>query len=497
MKIAESIVVKQMDDESELKDHFPNFIWLLRDVHLIPTVGEKKVTPTEYLTKEVFRCGNNPLKQSNEDKVGMAIMYCFPNVECKTIRPPSSKPEVMKNIASNQECLDPIFNQEVDDVINHLCLHVREKRGLLPGSKVTGGLLAQLAEQYVMAVNDPSSIPCLSDMWSATIESMCRMTTEKLVQEYEEEIEAVTQKVGMPMEEMRKKENEEDNTTLFGIHENILQSKRHALIKQVGHFLTSSSKDQSIETLLQELERKSAIFEESSIMVPYSETIVTKKIVIGGSLKKYAERNYKASHDDCRSVFDALYKPIIAKTDLTDNQYTFKQLLEDLRVQEESYLRTAVGPAKWDVYKEKKESVDKDKITFEKLAGFRQKAFDDAKQLAEFDAKLIECAALAEQMNKDKESYEEKLEEMKIRYAEEMQRIANENSERFEAESERYSKLMEANMKAIAKQSKDNKEQMQAERKSLMDTMMANDKRLTEMIKELQSRRKYISFNMF
>ena len=85
---------------------------------------------------------------------------------------------------------------------------------------------------------------------------------------------------------------------------------------------------------------------------------------------------------------------------------------------------------------------------------------DDAKQLAELDAKLSESAALAEQTNKDKESYEEKLEEIK-----ETQRIAKENSKRFEAENERYSKLMEANMKAMAKQSKDIREHMQAEHK--------------------------------
>ena len=99
------------DDSFELKNHFPDFLWLLRDVTNTPTGDDgKEISPTDYLLKKVLK-KRRAFNENEGDRVSRAILSFFPSIQCRTITPPSSDPVIVRNIAARQSSLDPHFNK--------------------------------------------------------------------------------------------------------------------------------------------------------------------------------------------------------------------------------------------------------------------------------------------------------------------------------------------------------------------------------------------------
>ncbi len=142
--LANCIAVNSSQEETNAfyyKNHFPNFLWLLRDVHLLPTGSDGKiVSPTEYLVGTVLRRGTS-FDPTKSDEVGRAILTFFPSIECKTLQPPSDNPEILRNIAHEQDKLSPVFHREVDQLNGHVVEQLQPKRGFA-GNSVDGPLLA-------------------------------------------------------------------------------------------------------------------------------------------------------------------------------------------------------------------------------------------------------------------------------------------------------------------------------------------------------------------
>ena len=481
--------------KDSLANHFPDFVWLLRDVHLTPTGKDgKKVTPTEYLT-EIVLCRGRGFVESKEEQVARAIMTSFPSVKCVALRAPSTDPEVMQNIASRQESLDPRFNREVEDFVQQLCESVKPKHGYCIADQISGPLLAEMVDKYVVIVNDPNAIPCISDVWSASIESVCRKKMEQLAMEYDSEMSAAISRIGMPMEEDGNCDDKEDPTTLLGIHRRVLQLKTSALINQVGHFLSSSDSGQTIEQVTTALERTIATFEESPVSEPHWGSVLAQKKIVGGILKKYADQNYKMSQDTCRTVFETLYKPIREKTELNDDgKYTFEMLIQDLNTLENEYCMKAIGPAKWDVYKEKKEYVEQNNDTFENLLDYKQKAFEEAQRAAELDAMNCRYAkkikSLAEQMNREQESNEKKLLELQELHRDELRRMEKLIANRMKAECKLMDELTKANMKETTERVRKNEELIEAQRKQFEAKMMKINEDYSAKLKEIENWRR-------
>ena len=185
----------------DFKKHFPDFLWLLRDVHLLPT-GDSgvEVTPTEYLVSRVLRRGKS-FKESKSNEVGRAILTFFPSIECITIQSPSSDPEVVRDIAKRQESLNPNFNKQVEQLIQYFFQHVQAKKGFSAANLVDGPTLATMADHYLKVVNDADAVPCITDTWNTAVEIRCKEVLDKLIQEYTLELESFVSKVGLPIEE--------------------------------------------------------------------------------------------------------------------------------------------------------------------------------------------------------------------------------------------------------------------------------------------------------
>ena len=325
-QLATSIAVRDATGDSdsdeyfELNNYFPDFLWLLRDVILIPT-GEdgKEVSPTDYLKTKVFRRSKS-FKETESDQIARAILTVFPSIACKTIQPPSSDPTVMRNIASKQDFLAPQFNQQVEELVQYLLETARGKKGIVAGKIADGPILAAMATHYLEAVNNPDAIPCISDTWQTAITMRCKKVMEQLLEEYDQEMEGKIVEQGLPMEEDSQDDDEPTRPfTLFALHRSTLLQKTTALLKQVGHFLAAyapshdSSSALNKNSLCAELEIGAAVFTEESTEQDINGELVRKKKATGGILFKYAQRNHSESHSSCNKLLARLYGSVEEK----------------------------------------------------------------------------------------------------------------------------------------------------------------------------------------
>lgn len=459
----------------DFKKYFPNFLWLLRDVHLLPTGNDgTEITPTEYLVSRVL-CRGKSFKETKSDEVGRAILTFFPSIECKIVQSPSSDPDVFRDIERRQESLDPAFNKQVEQLIQYFFQHLRAKKGFAASNLVDGPVLAALADHYLKAVNDENAIPCITDTWNTAVENRCQEVLEKLLLEYAEELQCCISKLGLPIEEDSSDRNGvTESLSLFGIHRSILLRKTESLLKQVGHLVSSSvsSETYNWESVSAELDHCIAVFEneESEIQGQH----VKRKKVTGGVLFKFAEQNYSKSQSVCHSLFEKLYQQIKEKMSAIKN-YSFEELLNDLKLLHDDYFTEAVGPAKWKVFDEKREFLKAQEESFRSLKGFQQTTFDALQKVADESAKTAAVAysmrKLQVQLRNDAELSQKIMESMQKEHHEEMRRFHVEEAGRLEQERQKYEDYTKANLQDMAVLSRENGEEMKKQQESMLQMM--------------------------
>ena len=479
--LASSITVKSTSQGDvnafDFKKYFPDFLWLLRDVHLLPTGDDGvEVTPTEYLISKVLRRGKS-FAETKSDEVGRAILTFFPSIECKTVQSPSSNPEVVRNIAGRQESLDPTFNKQTELLVQYFFQRLRAKKGFAATNLVDGPILAAMAEQYLEAVNDSDAVPCISDTWSTAVEKRCQEVLEKLTLEYIQDMEASISEIGgLPIEE----DSADDVHTLarpqslFGIHRAVLLKKTGSLLKQVGHLVSTSAQAFNGESLSAELEHYTAVFEKEEVVREIKGQQVKRKKVSGGALFKFTQRNYLESRSKCLALFEKLYQQIGNKMQ-TNQKYSFEELLEDLKMLQLDYFKDAIGPAKWEVYDEKREFIRAQEASFRLLKGYQKETFDAIQTAVDESAKAAELAdsvcKLQVQMRNDAELNQKRMEVMQREHQEELQRLHKEETERMQQEQQKYEDYTKAHMQEMAALSEENREEMREQHESMLQAM--------------------------
>ena len=474
---------------------------MLRDVHLLPVDGSgKEISPTEYLkTKILVRSKRfNPTKS---DDVSRAILSFFPTVECMTLPSPHSDPSVVCDIAKNEHVLEKRFNDKANKLVEYLLQKVQPKKGYMKGMLVDGPLFAELAVKYIEALSDPDSIPCLDNTWQSVVRKRCSAVIDELVAEYDTKMCAKIAEVGLPLEEESFSIDDNQAVTLFGLHRTIELQQTEALLKQVGHFLvdpTAADYDTALskESLIAEFEQKLAIFEEEEKVYEIQGRQARKKKVIGGALEKYTGQNYTESHTFCTKLFSDLYQPVEQRALDSDASYTFEELLKDLDDLKSQYLVKALGPAKWEVYRECSEHVKSQQAMFKKVRGFKDEAFKAAQKASEAGVKAAELSNtlndLQAQMKDEAELSAKKLEKFQEQHQQEMERCRQQDLQRMEDERRKYEDFVKTQMTQMAEMTKQNEEQLHEQNKAFMDAIQQNMDRndktmemLTGVLKEM------------
>ena len=482
----------------DLKNYFPDFLWLLRDAILMVPPGRdgKPMTATDYLKKVVLKRGG-AFEETANDKIGRAILTVFPTIECMTIQPPSADPEVMQDIVAKQDCLEPRFNEQVEHLIDYLLQKVRAKNGFVEGKLVDGPLLAAMASQFLETVNDPDAIPCITNTWQAAVEIRCKKVLDQMAQEYTQEMEAKIAEVGLPMEEDSIDDQSKSKPfTLLGLHRSTLLQKTKVLMKQVGHFVggptVSEESGTSIlnrESLTAQLEQCTAMFEDTTVTIQGQS--VQKKKVIDGILFKFAQRNHSESRSYCVALFTELYLKIEEEMQKGDGSYTFKDLSKDLSALQEEYYQRAIGPAKWEVYAEKESFIKSQEENYERLRGFKKKAFDALQKAAEEKARNDQLNdslnQLQVQMKNDAEMNAKRMEAMQKEHQDEMQRLRKEQEDKMEKDHQKYEDFMKAQLNDMAEITKENREDMKQQYEAMFKAMEAMNEQNQESLKAMNT----------
>ena len=185
-----------VSDSAVLQRHFPDFLWLLRDVDIEfidedDEDEEKEISPTKYVIKSVLKTKKaNPSKEKN---IGEKILNLFPSIHCLAVSNPGQNPN---NFSSDKPC---DFNSEIDSAIKHVKLSVKAKTVHSGSVSVTGTSLAILAEEYTKALSSPDTFPDLEYNWMAVVEKQLLSCFESLVAEYKHRMSEVVRDK-LPME---------------------------------------------------------------------------------------------------------------------------------------------------------------------------------------------------------------------------------------------------------------------------------------------------------
>ena len=471
LQLASSIVVRsgEENDANELRRFFPEFLWLLRDVHLLPADEKgEEISATEYLKTKVLVRGKG-FFESKTDTIARALLAFFPSIECRTLPPPSTSSTVMQDIGNKCSELNPEFNLGIEELLRYLEKVIKVKKGF-EGGQVNGPIMASLVNKYVSAINTPGAIPTLNDAWQSTIILQQQEIISELVGEYISDLKkAITQAGGFPLEEEDTTAEGMEDATLMNLHNQVLSDKIKKLIELASLFIKSEEE----EHLMKELEDKIVQYE----IKPYNYNGQTwdKKIVFGGVLHTFTAENLKMSSEYCHNLIKHLYKPIQSNINGLNPDYTFQNLLEDLAVMRSTYFSQAKGPAKWDVYEQQRQDMELDKEKFTQLKEYEadmQKAAEEAERANQENVRVAaEVNALRSQVIREAEMYKKTMEEMKKAQEEAVRRIQKEEEERRIQEQKKFEDFHKAQMEEMAKITKENQLAKDKEQQMMLDMM--------------------------
>ena len=471
------------NDVNELRNYFPNFLWLLRDVHLLPANEQgESITPTEYLKSKVL-IRSRGFFESQADTVARAIVTFFPSIECRTLPPPSTSPEVMKDIVNKADQLNPEFNSAVEDLLAHIKSSIKPKKGYSRGI-VNGPIMASLVKEYVKTINSPGAIPTISNAWDTTVALYRQEIFQKLVKEYEVELDSkITEAGGYPLE-VENVNAENETVTLMELHNQVLQEKKFMLIRISSMFAQCGEE----KNLVEAFENIVVTYEMNPICIEGKNW--EKKKVTGGALHPFTVKNTQKSTDFCKNLIDELYKPIQNKISSADPNYTFQDLLTDLNNMQSSYFDQAKGPAKWEVYQYKREEIEFDKHKFTSLKNYKaemQKKAEEAEKAYEENIRMAEeINALRSQVIRENEKHKQTLQEIQESHQVVMKQMEKERAERQQQEEEKYTEFQKAQMEEMAKISQQSQQAQEMQERAILEMMAKQQEMYSEKIEGME-----------
>lgn len=514
VRLAEGFEVKRKAgvEVGEISQYFPHFVWLLRDVSLITCEDEggKEMDPTDYIKKKVLSRGKG-FKASKSDEVGRAIITFFPDIECKTLPSPHSDSKVMQNIVNHTNDLNPKFMEGVQQFMEKLISKVHTngaKRGYQKGSLITGTLLCGLLEEYVKAVNDPNSIPCLDNAWQNTVDLLRNKAMDELVEKYSTtmtaKFDAASKQNGIdhPLEENKTSGNSSyRGVTLMGMHDEILKSLTKELLEKVAHFGAADMK--GLKENSQELVDA---FQIKIIKVKAKKGFTTdakgQKVeyegmeVCGGVLLKFISKNKAMSVDFCTKLYNELFAPILLKIENDSEKYTFQQLEQDFMKLNAEYIKRAIGPEKWHVLSDMdKKTAETQKVNFKKVKGYQEKVMQEKRRAKELEneakERQEEVKKLHLESRREREKNAENLNNMQTKFQQQMEKLKEEEQVRRREEMEKMQDLQKTNFADFQGMIKE----FNQTQKSNLQTMMENlnqerqqsQKQMTELVDAMKN----------
>ncbi|XP_078675994.1 guanylate-binding protein 1-like [Branchiostoma floridae x Branchiostoma belcheri] len=459
-------------DHEEFSRHFPDLLWLLRDSTLTPTDADgNPIDARSYLTKRVLK-ESGKFRPTPSDMVSRAITGFFPALDCRTLPPPSSDKHVMQNIETNQDRLDPEFNQGMDDLVKHILSTVKPKQGFGQGKTVTGRQLAALVQHYVATLNDPRSMPTLQTAWDAALMTLVEDTVRELQERYVREMRhGIEQAGGMPLEE----DPTSSVPSMMSLHQAVFEGLLDTLKGRLHTFCEAAEMTQAV--------------------VDLTAGVNGTQDGSHGILSTLLSENRNSSESFCNQLIQDLYKPISDKLASPPEDYDIKALEADLAQLKATYDENARGPCKHKVYLQFAEFLEGQKTTFSTIKGFQE---EDYKLQEETRRREAEVATLQEerlqverQVALSMKEQQDQVEMLMAEFGREVQNLKEEEKERrdailrnLQAKMEETARRNVAMLEELSQRQEgmvqQQMEAMQQQQRQQMETMMGMAKAIQE-----------------
>ncbi|XP_035428451.1 guanylate-binding protein 1-like isoform X1 [Cygnus atratus] len=166
---------------------FPGFVWAVRDFALELSQDGRRITEDEYLENALrLQPGSSRVVQE-QNELRCCLRDFFPERKCFVLPPPADVEAMTRLEELDEGQLRPGFLRQADA----FCRHVWDKapvKALPGGQKVTGSMLASLAERYVAAIAS-SGVLCLESAVMALATAENTAAVAAAVAEYKQRME--------------------------------------------------------------------------------------------------------------------------------------------------------------------------------------------------------------------------------------------------------------------------------------------------------------------
>jgi hypothetical protein len=172
------------DSGSDFSQHFPAFMWVVRDFTLqLKSASGRAIPPKTYLEKALKPAEESDDTDVQKNQVRMMLSNFFPDRDCVPLVRPVSDEEQLRNLSTCEwDDLRDEFKSGIETLRRKLYGKVRPKE--MYGKLITGPMLVTLSASYVDAINS-GGVPTISNAWERVVESQCSEAGEQAFNEYQ------------------------------------------------------------------------------------------------------------------------------------------------------------------------------------------------------------------------------------------------------------------------------------------------------------------------
>ncbi|CEM08638.1 unnamed protein product [Vitrella brassicaformis CCMP3155] len=159
---------------ADLATVFPSFLWVLRDfaLQLIDPSTNKAITSRDYLENALQPQAGDSEEIVEKNRIRSMIKNLFRDRDCMTlVRPVADEKDLREIQRVPYDRLRPQFKQQVEAFVHKVYANIKPKS--IGGVPVSGPMLAQLAQEYVKALNE-SAVPTISTAWQSVMHGQLR-----------------------------------------------------------------------------------------------------------------------------------------------------------------------------------------------------------------------------------------------------------------------------------------------------------------------------------
>jgi len=186
-KLADKI--QTMEDEEDavhLINHFPTFLWLLRDFTLELKDDEgNDISSDQYLEFVLEETYSDHPRSEEHNQIRATLKRFFPERYCSTLIRPTDEEKDLQRLKYDLSKLKPEFLEQIDELKNFVLNQINVKS--IGDIGLTGADYISVVYKYVEAINE-GAVPKIEDSWAAVVNSQLSNGYARALKAYEDDM---------------------------------------------------------------------------------------------------------------------------------------------------------------------------------------------------------------------------------------------------------------------------------------------------------------------